>query len=227
MARILLVEDNVTIQLLVKEVLAHHQLVIADTIQAATELLRTAVDLVLLDVSLPDGNGFDFFLKVQKHQPDIPVIFLTSKAETADKVVGYSLGADDYITKPFEPLEFRVRIDAKLKKSNKDSSQRLHRIENMTLNLDLQKVTVESPQGPVELELTSFEFKLLLYLAKNKNILLTRDQLMENVWGGNLNVQDRAIDTHMSKLRKKLDGTYWTIKSVYGSGYRLTQINAQ
>lgn len=223
MARILLVEDNITNQILVKETLAHHQLVIADTLEAATEYLKTAVDLVLLDVHLPDGNGFDFFLKIQKHLPDTPVIFLTSKSETADKVVGYTLGADDYITKPFEPLEFRVRVDARLKKLNKDSSQRLHRIENMVLNLDLQKVTVESPNGPCELELTSFEFKLLLYLAKNKNILLTRDQLMENVWGGNLNVQDRAIDTHMSKLRKKLDGTYWTIKSVYGSGYRLTQ----
>ncbi|KHD88876.1 MAG: hypothetical protein OM95_07100 [Bdellovibrio sp. ArHS] len=220
MAKILLIEDNLTNQLVVKETLSTHDVICANTLKEATLHITSPFDLVILDVQLPDGSGFDFYMHHHAQLQDIPVIILTVHGEVHDKVIGFSLGAEDYVTKPFEPVEFRARIEAKLRKKNKHNESAVLKIDGLHFDLTMQKISCETPDLTKNLDTTSIEFKILLYLAKHRDTVITRQQLLDQVWGGSTTVVDRAIDTHMSKLRKKLDGTPWEIKSVYGSGYR-------
>lgn len=220
MAKILLIEDNLSNQLMVKETLSTHDVTCANTLKEATVHITSPFDLVILDVQLPDGSGFDFYMHHHVQLQDIPVVILTSQNEVTDKVVGFSLGAEDYVTKPFEPLELRARIEAKLRKKTKPHDSAVLKVDSLHFDLTMQRLTCEIKGEKKPIETTSIEFKILLYLAKHKDQVITRQQLLDQVWGGSTSVVDRAIDTHMSKLRKKLEGTPWEIKSVYGSGYR-------
>jgi two-component system phosphate regulon response regulator PhoB len=206
-----------------------HEVVCAGTLAEAGEVIRkSAFDMVLLDVLLPDGSGFEFCAKLQREPGlvDLPVIFLTVRSEVSDKVMGYSLGADDYIVKPFDPFELRAKIDAKLRKAGeRRARETLIQKGRLKLNAALQKAFLQNGLSPeTRLKLTPYEFKLLFFMARHEDRVFSREEIIDAVWGSSAGVFDRAVDMHVSNLRKKLTESDYRIESVHGVGYRFGKI---
>ena len=228
MQKLLLVEDSIEIQTLVKKALALPDLVvmIASTISQATDLLaENGFQLILLDIQLPDGDGLEFCsrLQGQNQTREIPVIFLTGREEISTKLAAFSLGAEDYIVKPFNPLEFRARIQAKLKKiQDKKSTDNTLTHGPLTLNLPVMKAYVIEAAQSRDLELTPLEFKLLFHLASSLDQVYSREQILSTVWGQGVHVFDRTVDTHIAGLRKKMGAHAPHVEAVPGIGYRFT-----
>jgi len=174
-------------------------------------------DLVLLDIMLPHVDGIDV-LKWIRRENETPVIMLTAKGETFDKVLGLELGADDYIVKPFEPKELVARIKAVLRRYNVESGNK------EVLNFDQLVIDVNSYNvlyKGEEIKMPPKEFELLYYLANNKNRVFTREQLLCEVWGYDYPGDSRTVDVHVKRLREKLSGgTNWQIETVWGVGYK-------
>lgn len=179
-------------------------------------LLNENPDIVLLDIMLPGIDGFSVMRKIAPLH--IPVIFLTAKDSLTDKVTGLQLGADDYIVKPFETLELLARIEAVLRRSG-TSLLRQVKLGNLLIKLD-EHIVLKDGQA---VELTAKEFSLLDVLLRNKNIALSRERLLELVWGYDFVGESRTVDVHILKLRKKLDLTE-RIKTVPKLGYRLEDV---
>ncbi len=227
--KILLVEDAVDIQKTVQAILSSNfQLKIVSTAEDALRALQeTAYSLILLDVGLPDEDGFKFCakLKVEEKYKKTPVVFLTGKQDVSDKVMGFSLGAEDYIVKPFEPLEFKARIEAKMRLINEHRSHELYFCDGaFKVNLDFQKIyriknTVESDLG-----LTTIEFKIFYYFLTHEEHVLSRDQILNHVWGENTHVSDRTVDTHVYTLRQKLGDYASGVQSVPRVGYKFCKL---
>ncbi|MFM1653253.1 response regulator transcription factor [Brevibacillus sp. B_LB10_24] len=213
MATILIVEDEMPINELIKRNLqsvGHTCISVFDGRAAIHELEQREVDLVLLDIMLPEMDGYEVFRQIR----GTPAIFLTARDGLSDKVKGLTLGADDYLVKPFEMLELLARVDAVLRRTKKESK---------TFELDGVKIDFAGRQvflhgDPVEC--TPKEFDLLEVLVKNRNIALSRDKLLELAWGYDYIGDTRTVDVHIQKLRKKLD-LECRIKTVYKMGYRL------
>lgn len=188
---------------------------------ARKKINEVSYDLVLLDIELPDGNGVDFCSEIQNANNILPVFFLTSHESLSEKVLGFSAGADDYITKPFAPLELKARIEAKFKKIDalKRSSDIL-KWDELTINKSRQEVRILNDGTYEKIELTSLEFKLLMYFADKPLQVIPRDELLDKLWGQDVHVYARSVDTHVSKLRKKLGPISHIIESVHGSGYK-------
>jgi len=184
--------------------------------EAADLALEKAFDLVILDVMLPGKTGYDVCREIRGEKPGLPIIMLTARSHEAEKVLGLELGADDYVTKPFSPVELRARIKALLRRSTRKEST-LHQFGDFVLNLE----RMELQQGDRIIELTALEFKLLGSLVRNAGRVLNRDQLLDLVWGRNAVLTDRVIDTHIANLRKKLQSRGADhISSIRGVGYR-------
>lgn len=230
MHKILLVEDSVDAYNLVKRALTTAQLEWAKSLAEASRLLQTKqYDLILLDIMLPDGDGYRLCSVLQTNDQlnNCPVIFLTAKNSTLDKVMGFSVGADDFISKPFDPLELKARVDAKLRKRERDMLESdMIRVGDIEINRNTQRVTVSQNGQAENIDLTPIEFKLLVMLSKEPNTVHTRDQILNHVWGESIHVYGRSVDTHISKLRKKLGPKADYIESVHGSGYRFA-VNEQ
>ena len=178
-------------------------------------------DLIILDIELPDGSGIDLCSKVQIDNPEIPIFLLTGKEALSEKIMGFSAGADDYITKPFESLELKARVEAKLNKMEAlDVRGDYMEWQELSINIKSQQVLLKKENPPREVELTSLEFKLLLYFADNVDNVLSRDSILNEIWGKDVHVYSRSVDTHVSKLRKKLEPYSELIQSVHGSGYK-------
>lgn len=179
-------------------------------------------DLVLLDVELPDGNGVELCYKLQESNPLLPIFFLTSHDDLSEKVLGFSAGADDYITKPFNSLELRARVEGKLKKQALLLSKSdLLSWKEIEIDKNSQEVFIFDESGEKSLiELTSLEFKILIYLSNQPNAVISRDDVLDNIWGRDVHVYSRSVDTHVSKLRKKLGPVSSIIESVHGVGYK-------
>ena len=226
MQRILVVEDSLETQIILRECLRSFEVIQATSLKAAHEALsQYHFDLMILDIELPDGDGLKFFtaLKNQSHHLEIPVVFLSSRAQTEDIVIGFQLGADDYITKPFNIFEFRARIEARLLKLKSNQHEDSH-VRVLDLFLDLEKHQVFRTSNTLEkinLNLTPLEFKILLFMARHYETVFSRDQLINHIWGNGVALGDRVVDTHISNLRKKLSQSDCLLSSVYGSGYRL------
>lgn len=228
--KILIVEDDASQQLIISKALsANYQLSLVESFNKAAELIETVKDyqLFILDIMLPDGDGFELCAQVrmQEAYEQTPVIFLSSKDEVRSKVLGFSLGADDYIVKPCDPMELRARVESKIKKNQaKLRSQRSLTEGQLYFDLDRQSVYENGRSGAEgeKIDLTPLEFKLLYYLAKNKDIVYSRNQILEEVWGDQTHVLDRSVDTYVASLRKKLGGQSHYIKSVHGVGYKFT-----
>lgn len=222
---ILLVDDAKDDQLIVANSLGkdHAVLIAASLAEARKTLERKSVDLILLDILLPDGNGFDFCSDLQAGQKTkaIPIIFLSVRSEVSDKVMGFQLGAEDYISKPFHVNELRARVESRLKRIGaakmKDMSLELG---SLRLSLSLQRAYSRKEGKEELLDLTPLEFKLLVYLAQHEEHVFSREHLLEVVWGKSLHVADRTVDMHVSNLRKKLVGSSHVIRSVHGVGYQ-------
>lgn len=181
-------------------------------------------DLVLLDIMMPEEDGLSILGKLRQtgDYEDLPVILLTAKSSEADKVKGLNLGADDYLTKPFGVMELIARVNAVLRRSKKEGSGQ----DLAKDRLSYQDIEMELAQRWIgvagdEVNLTYLEFELLKFLMENKNVVLTRDRLMDAVWDYDRPVESRTVDMHIKTLRKKLGpaGTY--IKTVRNVGYKI------
>jgi len=212
-AAILIVEDEVAINELIRKNLqsvGHACISVFDGKAAVDALSGQDIDLVLLDVMLPDMDGFE----LMRHVRGTPVIFLTARSSLSDKVKGLSLGADDYLVKPFEMLELLARVDAVLRRTKKAS--RHFELDGVYVDFESRQVFLHG--RPVEC--TPKEFDLLEVLIQNRNIALSRDKLLELAWGYDYLGDTRTVDVHIQKLRKKLAWDH-RIKTVYKIGYRL------
>jgi DNA-binding response OmpR family regulator len=228
MKNILLVEDAKDYQLLIQQIFSGeaYSMRIADSASSAMTLIEALVpDLVLLDISLPGESGLDFGGRLQENAKtqDIPIIFITGSEQVAQKISAFSLGAEDYITKPFNPLELKARVDAKLTKFKKQQ-QKLDTLTKGPLHFQLGTQRVFISDINKEVELTTREFKLLYFLARNEDQVMTREKILIEVWGASSHVVDRTIDTHIYQLRKKLGEYADHIEAVQGSGYRFTPL---
>lgn len=235
MADILLVEDSKDCQILVKETLSKvaHVRIAASLQEARSALSENRFDLIILDVTLPDGDGLEFFSKFQSQSADsgeIPVIFLTGKTEASMQVTAFSMGAEDYIVKPLRPIEFRARVEAKLKKiASAKQSETLVVRGDLRIELGTQRASLlaSANGGRRELDLTGREFKLLYHLARREGTVFSREELITAVWGESVHVLDRTVDTHIYTLRKKLGDCSHYIESEVGMGYRLNTSRAK
>ncbi len=187
------------------------------------ELGRNSFDLLLLDVMLPGMNGFELCQKIKQHQlyRDIPIIMLTAKGEEIDRVLGFELGIDDYVVKPFSPRELNLRIRAVLKRDRRQSGRMQDILNAAGIEIDLTRhqVTLEGN----ELELTLMEFKLLVALIKRKGEAQSREALLSDVWDVDRSINTRTIDTHITRLRDKLGSTGKMIKTLRGIGYKFQE----
>lgn len=213
MAKILIVEDEKPINELIHRnlrLVGHECDQVYDGIKAVEVAKSYSYDLIILDVMLPGLSGFEVIKEIE----GMPVIFLTAKDGIADRVQGLDLGADDYIVKPFDALELLARVNAVLRRTSKHTP--VFELDDTKIDFEAHKVYYK--EEPVEL--TPKEFELLEALVMNRNIALSRDKLLENVWGYDFLGDTRTIDVHIQKLRKKL-GWEDRIKTVYKLGYRL------
>lgn len=213
MAKILIVEDEVPINTLIKknlELVGHECVSVYDG-QAAIDVLKDhSFDLILLDVMLPGLDGFEVFEKISR----VPAIFLTARSSLSDRLKGLTMGADDYLTKPFEMLELLARVDAVLRRTKKE--EKSFAFDNVIIRFDSRQILLD---GAV-VDCTPKEYDLLEVLVLNRNIALSREKLLSLAWGYDYEGDTRTVDVHIQKLRKKL-GLEERIKTVYKLGYRL------
>ncbi len=221
--RILLVEDAPEYAQLVTAALRQdgHQVSSATTIEGGREQLRSAPpDVVVLDLTLPDGDGLDLCREIRS-TTDAYVLILTGRDDEVDKLIGFRLGADDYVTKPFSPRELAARVSALLgrARSGGDSTSARREIGDMVVDPDTRKVTV----GDAQPELTKIEFDLLAALTERPGSVLSRASLLDAVWGNDHVGDDHVVDVHIANLRKKIDtGSPSRVRTVRGVGYAIT-----
>jgi two-component system phosphate regulon response regulator PhoB len=225
MTEILVVEDNAEMKILIEGALDDYHLFFASTLKEAAQFLsKKKYSLILLDLGLPDGDGFKLLTELTSNAENrnLPVIILSGKSETANKVMAFSIGAEDFISKPFDPIELKARVAAKIKKSQQMAEKsEIIKIADLTINIPKQKVWISQKSGSQqEVDLTSLEFRLLITLAKSPERVYSREFLLDAVWGKAINITDRTVDTHIGHLRKKLSGSKTKIDTVIGSGYR-------
>ena len=175
--------------------------------------------LILLDIMLPGEDGFEILrkLKSSSRTKDIPVIMVTAKGAEYDKVVGLDSGADDYVTKPFGMMELISRIKAVLRRSGKQEESEIYSLNGVSMDLKKHQVTVDGKLVPLTLK----EFALLEKLMRNQNIVLTRNHLLEEIWGYDFDGETRTVDVHVRTLRQKLGSKCDIIQTVRGVGYRI------
>ncbi len=223
--KILIVEDDKHISKLVKYNLekAGFACEVRITGEDALDVLDTEdIDLVILDIMLPKMDGLEVCknIKQDKVLSSIPVIMLTAKGEEVDRIVGFELGADDYVVKPFSPRELVLRVRAVLTRGkSKEVIKEILAFEALKLDIPRCRVTV----GKKEIKLTAMEFKLLATLLQKKGRVQSREQLLDDVWNLDANVTTRTIDTHVKRLRQKLGDMGRIIETVRGYGYRLIE----
>ncbi len=175
-------------------------------------------DLIILDIMIPEPDGWQVCREIRQSS-NVPIIMLTAKSETFDKVLGLELGADDYLTKPFEAKELVARVKAVLRRSDvKEPDKRMISYENLTVNIENYELTISGQMTDVPPK----ELELLYFLASNPNRVYTREQLLEEVWGFDYFGDSRTVDVHIKRLREKLEGasTAWQLKTVWGVGYK-------
>jgi two-component system phosphate regulon response regulator PhoB len=224
-ARILVVDDEPDLLELVRFNLsqAGFQVDTALSGREALEQLKAAPpDLLVLDLMLPDVSGNDICRQIRSDSAlaDLPIVMLTAKSEEVDRVVGFELGADDYVPKPFSPRELTLRVRAVLRRRASAPAPG-HTIEHGCLRVDPERhrCFVEGQ----EIELTAKEFRLLSTLMARPGRVMTRERLLDEVWGSEITVTSRTIDTHLKRLREKLGAAGDLIETVRGVGYRFAE----
>ncbi len=216
---ILVVEDDQEIQELIKQFLMTQQykvIVASDGLEGMKQFNKQSFDLILLDVMMPNLNGFEV-AKMIRSQSNIPIIMLTALEEEQDQMKGFDLGIDDYITKPFSFHVLMRRVEAVLRRSNNQSTDNHFVFRELHVDGDAYIVYVNK----VEVPLTTKEFEILQLLLQNEKKVLTRENIVEKIWGYEYAGDTRMIDTHMKNIRKKLDIPY--IKTVKGIGYKIDE----
>jgi two-component system, OmpR family, phosphate regulon response regulator PhoB len=223
-SRILVVEDEPDLADLVALNLRRegHEVVVAhDGSTALAEIQRSQPDLLVLDVMLPDMSGLEVCRRLRRNAQTIrlPVIMLTARNDEVDRVVGFEVGADDYVPKPFSPRELVLRVDAILRRTiapQEVGGPQVIALGDLVIDVPAHRVEVQGQ----EILLTALEFRLLLDLASRAGRVQSRDALLERVWGYSPNVETRTVDTHVKRLREKLGPGAERIETVRGVGYR-------
>ena len=217
--KILVVDDE---KLLVKGIKFNlenegYQVLTAYDGATAVELARQeALDLIILDLMMPGLSGSEACMKIREFS-DVPIIMLTARSEDADKIMGFACGADDYVTKPFNILELKARIRALLRRTGSETGQ--YRCGILTVDPGRHTVEVSGR----EVTLTQKEFEVLCLLLKNRGQVLSREQLIENVWGYAFTGESRTVDVHVRPLRQKLGEAGAYVETVRGYGYKISQ----
>ena len=222
---ILLVEDEAPIREMLKIVLEQASFNVneAEDFDIALEkMVEPYPDLILLDWMLPGGSGVQLARKFKEHEytRDIPIIMLTARGEEDDKIRGFDAGADDYITKPFSPKELVARIKAVIRRVTPTAKEEPIQFSGLVLDPISHRVTANG----VSIEMGPTEFKLLHFFMSHAERVYSREQLLDNVWGTNVYVEDRTVDVHIRRLRKaiELHGYDKMIQTVRGAGYRFS-----
>jgi DNA-binding response OmpR family regulator len=223
MARVLVVEDEPGIAFSLKADLSgegHDVTVVASGDEVRRETAEGRYDLILLDVMLPGSkDGFEVCRELRQAGVRTPVIMLTARSHEAEKVMGLELGADDYITKPFSPRELRARVKAALRRGGSDETTEVFRFGDV--DVDFTRGEVRRTGRPIEI--SALEFKLLATFVTRRGRLLTRDQLLDLVWGRGISLNDRVVDNHIVSLRRKIEpdpAAPRYLVNIRGLGYR-------
>jgi two-component system, OmpR family, alkaline phosphatase synthesis response regulator PhoP len=222
--RILLVEDEPGLVVTLSDLLSGEGYIVETAPDGPTGLKRAAAepfDLVILDVMLPGKNGFEVCRELRQQGKDVAILMLTAKSQLTDRVVGLKLGADDYVTKPFEPPELLARIEALLRRVKKEKLPPVSRFHFSNVDIDFEKGIVHKDNALVNL--AGKEMELLRYLIDHRGKVVARDELLEAVWQYQPGVSSRTIDVHVAWLRQKLEerpATPRHIHTVRGVGYR-------
>ncbi len=228
MITILSVDDSEEIQALIRKSFPSSNYLVTSvgTLSKAKEVLETShFDIVLLDIELPDGDGLKSYAEFKANNllANTPVFILTGKTSIQEKSLGFQLGIEDYITKPFDLVELRLRVDSRLRKiSEKQNQDNVVHVGNLKIHLDHHRISIFIDSKEQKVDVSSTEFKILAYLAKNKEQVKSREQIMNTVWGDTVEFCDRTIDSHISRLRKKMNPCDYKIESVANVGYRFS-----
>jgi DNA-binding response OmpR family regulator len=217
---VLLVEDEPSIGALIRSYLEQQRYEVVwvrSGEDALVELPRHPIRIVVLDIGLPGMDGFDVCREIRRRSR-VPVLMLTARDEEPDRVAGLEIGADDYVTKPFSPREVSARIKAILRRSEQTVENVTLELDSIVLDRDAREVTVDG----AGLELTAKEFDLLGCLMENPGIVLSRNTLLDRVWGMDFPGGTRTVDVHVAQLRRKL-GRPELIRTVRGAGYKLVK----
>ena len=226
MKKILIIEDEPNIRELVLYNLqanGYEGIQAEDGIMGITMVHTEKPDLILLGIMLPGKNGYDICRELRTEGNNTPIIMLTAKNEEIDKVLGLEFGADDYISKPFGIRELMARIKAVLRRyenvvpESTSTAEHILKIDDLEINIERHQVTVNGNN----VELTLKEFELLSYLAEKRGHVVTRDQLLDKIWGIEYAGETRTVDVHIRYLRKKLGDEDKYIETVRGKGYKL------
>jgi DNA-binding response OmpR family regulator len=195
------------------------------TVDAAWAALRNRhFDLVLLDIELETKDGYVLLTDMQNTPEfrEIPIMCISGRGNLTDKVTAFSLGADDYIVKPFDPIELKARVSSKVHRYQRRVETKNLRVGPIEIDHARHTVTLETPTGLREIEITQTEFKLLNHLAKRPEQVYTRDQLLVAAWGEKADVLERVVDVHLCSLRRKLAPFSHYVKAVPGIGYKFS-----
>lgn len=220
MSRILIVDDEINIRRVVKEYAEFEGYEVGEAANGmeAVELVKNNdYDLIVMDIMMPKLDGFSTCKEIKKYK-SIPVIMLSARGEEYDKLFGFELGIDDYVVKPFSPKELMARIKAVIKRNSRTDNGIPEKLKFEGLEIDLagREVYVDGEKA----SMTPKEYDLLFYLVKNKNLALTRDKLLEEVWGYDFFGDDRTVDTHIKMLRNSLGPYRKFIVTLRGMGYK-------
>lgn len=223
MMRILIIEDEPDIRKTIEYnfVKEGFKVSVAGSLAEGKKLfLAETVNLIILDLMLPDGSGLDFCREIKSNpsSSSTPIVILTAKTDEVDRVVGFELGADDYVTKPFSIRELLLRVKAILKRAPSSTSQGIGEqiVGNLKIDFDAHIVLVKGE----EIKLTALEFKLLKHFLDRRGRVQSRDQLLQDVWGYSSDITTRTVDTHIKRLREKLCSAGDYIQTIRGVGYK-------
>lgn len=213
---ILVVDDEKLIRNVIKDYLENENMTVyeaEDGLEALKKFKEEKIDLVVLDIMMPKMDGFET-LKELKKISDTPIIMLTAMKEEIDKLHSFDMGVDDYVTKPFSPRELTARVKAVLKRNGK--IKETYNYKTLEVDYKGRKVTIDKK----EIELTPKEYEILIYFIDNKGIALSREQLLNVIWGYDFYGDDRTVDTHIKMLRRSLKEYRDLIKTVRAVGYK-------
>lgn len=214
--KILVVDDEELIRDVIKEYLVLEDFEVFEASngkEALEKIQNNQIDLVIMDIMMPKMDGYTACKEI-KQIKDVPFIMLSARAEEYDKLIGFDLGIDDYVTKPFSPKELVARVKAVIKRNKKDNEK--IKIAGIVIDDIAHEVTIDNN----EVTLSPKEYELLKYLIKNKNIALSREKLLSNVWGYDFYGDDRTVDTHIKTLRSHLGKYRNLIKTIREVGYK-------
>ena len=222
MAKILICDDEPGLRAVIKRYAqfeGHIAVEAGDGMEAVEACKKEPFDIILMDIMMPELDGFSAVKEIRKFS-DVPVIMLTAKGQEYDKILGFELGVDDYVVKPFSSKEIMLRIGAILRRAGKNVSEHEDRVifkkDGFTADLTAYKVLIDDEQ----VELAPKVYDLLFFLIRNKNIAVPREKILTEVWGYDYYGDDRTLDTHMKLLRKAMGPYADFIKTLRGLGYR-------